>query len=114
MGRRLNYTLDAKPGVELLPDGNHVAPLMKGKESAINPQRLVLFRRRENLAVAYPNRAAYAVSKRATRDGGQGMARYSRPGSASQRDCAGPVRWDRLVGHRRQARIVSNGAEKLP
>ena len=92
-----NYTLDANlvSNYFLI---HHVAPLMKRQGSGYVLNVSSYFGGEKYLAVAYPNRADYAVSKSGQRAMVESMARYLGPEIQFNAIAPGPVDGDRLAG----------------
>ena len=92
-----NYTLDANlvSNYVLI---HHVAPLMKRQGSGYVLNVSSYFGGEKYLAVAYPNRADYAVSKSGQRAMVESMARYLGPEVQFNAIAPGPVDGDRLAG----------------
>ncbi len=92
-----NYTLDANlvSNYFLM---HHVAPLMKAQGSGYILNVSSYFGGEKYLAVAYPNRADYAVSKSGQRAMVESMARYLGPEVQFNAIAPGPVNGDRLSG----------------
>ena len=92
-----NYTLDANliSNYFLI---HHVAPLMKRQGSGYVLNVSSYFGGEKYLAVAYPNRADYAVSKSGQRAMVESMARYLGPEVQFNAIAPGPVDGDRLAG----------------
>jgi len=92
-----NYTLDANliSNYFLI---HHVAPLMKRQGSGYVLNVSSYFGGEKFLAVAYPNRADYAVSKSGQRAMVESMARYLGPEVQFNAIAPGPVDGDRLAG----------------
>ncbi len=92
-----NYTLDANlvSNYFLM---HHVAPLMKAQGSGYILNVSSYFGGEKYLAVAYPNRADYAVSKSGQRAMVESMARYLGPEVQFNAIAPGPVDGDRLSG----------------
>lgn len=92
-----NYTLDANlvSNYFLM---HHVAPLMKAQGSGYILNVSSYFGGEKYLAVAYPNRADYAVSKAGQRAMVESMARYLGPEVQFNAIAPGPVDGDRLSG----------------
>ncbi len=92
-----NYTLDANliSNYFLM---HHVVPLMKRQGSGYILNVSSYFGGEKYLAVAYPNRADYAVSKSGQRAMVESMARYLGPEVQFNAIAPGPVDGDRLAG----------------
>lgn len=92
-----NYTLDANliSNYFLM---HHVVPLMKKQGSGYILNVSSYFGGEKYLAVAYPNRADYAVSKSGQRAMVESMARYLGPEVQFNAIAPGPVDGDRLSG----------------
>jgi len=92
-----NYTLDANliSNYVLM---HHVVPLMKRQGSGYVLNVSSYFGGEKYLAVAYPNRADYAVSKAGQRAMVESMARYLGPEVQFNAIAPGPVDGDRLAG----------------
>ena len=92
-----NYTLDANliSNYALI---HHVVPLMKAQGSGYILNVSSYFGGEKYLAVAYPNRADYAVSKSGQRAMVEAMARYLGPEVQFNAIAPGPVDGDRLAG----------------
>ena len=92
-----NYTLDANliSNYFLM---HHVVPLMKKQGSGYILNVSSYFGGEKYLAVAYPNRADYAVSKSGQRAMVESMARYLGPEIQFNAIAPGPVDGDRLAG----------------
>ena len=92
-----NYTLDANliSNYFLM---HHVVPLMKQQGSGYILNVSSYFGGEKYLAVAYPNRADYAVSKAGQRAMVETMARYLGPEVQFNAIAPGPVDGDRLAG----------------
>jgi len=92
-----NYTLDANliSNYVLM---HHVVPLMKRQGSGYILNVSSYFGGEKYLAVAYPNRADYAVSKSGQRAMVESMARYLGPEVQFNAIAPGPVDGDRLAG----------------
>ncbi len=92
-----NHTLDANliSNYFLI---HHVAPLMKRQGSGYVLNVSSYFGGEKYLAVAYPNRADYAVSKSGQRAMVESMARYLGPEIQFNAIAPGPVDGDRLAG----------------
>ena len=92
-----NYTLDANliSNYFLM---HHVVPLMKAQGSGYILNVSSYFGGEKYLAVAYPNRADYAVSKSGQRAMVESMARYLGPEVQFNAIAPGPVDGDRLAG----------------
>ncbi len=92
-----NYTLDANlvSNYFLM---HHVVPLMKKQGSGYILNVSSYFGGEKYLAVAYPNRADYAVSKAGQRAMVESMARYLGPEVQFNAIAPGPVDGDRLSG----------------
>ena len=92
-----NYTLDANliSNYFLM---HHVVPLMKKQGSGYILNVSSYFGGEKYLAVAYPNRADYAVSKAGQRAMVESMARYLGPEVQFNAIAPGPVDGDRLAG----------------
>jgi len=92
-----NYTLDANliSNYFLM---HHVVPLMKKQGSGYILNVSSYFGGEKYLAVAYPNRADYAVSKSGQRAMVESMARYLGPEVQFNAIAPGPVDGDRLAG----------------
>jgi malonyl-CoA reductase / 3-hydroxypropionate dehydrogenase (NADP+) len=92
-----NYTLDANLISNFLLI-HHVVPLMKAQGSGYILNVSSYFGGEKYLAVAYPNRADYAVSKSGQRAMVEAMARYLGPEIQFNAIAPGPVDGDRLAG----------------
>lgn len=92
-----NYTLDANL-VSNYVMMHHVVPLMKRQGSGYVLNVSSYFGGEKFLAVAYPNRADYAVSKSGQRAMVESMARYLGPEVQFNAIAPGPVDGDRLAG----------------
>jgi malonyl-CoA reductase / 3-hydroxypropionate dehydrogenase (NADP+) len=92
-----NYTLDANL-VSNFVLMHHVVPLMKAQGSGYVLNVSSYFGGEKYLAVAYPNRADYAVSKSGQRAIVESMARYLGPEVQLNAIAPGPVDGDRLAG----------------
>ena len=92
-----NYTLDANL-VSNYVLMHHVVPLMKRQGSGYILNVSSYFGGEKYLAVAYPNRADYAVSKSGQRAMVESMARYLGPEVQFNAIAPGPVDGDRLAG----------------
>ena len=92
-----NYTLDANL-VSNYVLMHHVVPLMKAQGSGYILNVSSYFGGEKYLAVAYPNRADYAVSKSGQRAMVESMARYLGPEVQFNAIAPGPVDGDRLAG----------------
>ena len=92
-----NYTLDANliSNYYLI---HQVVPLMKAQGSGYVLNVSSYFGGEKYLAVAYPNRADYAVSKSGQRAMVESMARYLGPEVQFNAIAPGPVDGDRLAG----------------
>ena len=92
-----NYTLDANlvSNYFLM---HHVVPLMKAQGSGYILNVSSYFGGEKYLAVAYPNRADYAVSKSGQRAMVEAMSRYLGPEVQFNAIAPGPVDGDRLAG----------------
>lgn len=92
-----NYTLDANliSNYFLM---HHVVPMMKKQGSGYILNVSSYFGGEKYLAVAYPNRADYAVSKSGQRAMVESMARYLGPEVQFNAIAPGPVDGDRLAG----------------
>jgi malonyl-CoA reductase/3-hydroxypropionate dehydrogenase (NADP+) len=92
-----NYTLDANlvSNYFLM---HHVVPLMKAQGSGYILNVSSYFGGEKYLAVAYPNRADYAVSKSGQRAMVESMSRYLGPEVQFNAIAPGPVDGDRLAG----------------
>jgi malonyl-CoA reductase/3-hydroxypropionate dehydrogenase (NADP+) len=92
-----NYTLDANliSNYVLM---HHTVPLMKAQGSGYVLNVSSYFGGEKYLAVAYPNRADYAVSKSGQRAMVESMARYLGPEVQFNAIAPGPVAGDRLAG----------------
>jgi malonyl-CoA reductase/3-hydroxypropionate dehydrogenase (NADP+) len=92
-----NYTLDANliSNYVLM---HHVIPLMKAQGSGYILNVSSYFGGEKYLAVAYPNRADYAVSKAGQRAMVESLARYLGPEVQFNAIAPGPVDGDRLGG----------------
>ena len=92
-----NYTLDANlvSNYFLM---HHVVPLMKQQGSGYILNVSSYFGGEKYLAVAYPNRADYAVSKSGQRAMVESMSRYLGPEVQFNAIAPGPVDGDRLAG----------------
>ena len=92
-----NYTLDANL-ISNFVLMHHVVPLMKAQGSGYVLNVSSYFGGEKYLAVAYPNRADYAVSKSGQRAMVEAMARYLGPEVQFNAIAPGPVDGDRLAG----------------
>ena len=92
-----NYTLDANL-VSNFTLMHHAVPLMKAQGSGYVLNVSSYFGGEKYLAVAYPNRADYAVSKSGQRAMVESMARYLGPEVQFNAIAPGPVAGDRLAG----------------
>ena len=92
-----NYTLDANL-VSNFALMHHVVPLMKAQKSGYVLNVSSYFGGEKYLAVAYPNRADYAVSKAGQRAMVESLARYLGPEVQFNAIAPGPVAGDRLKG----------------
>lgn len=92
-----NYTLDANL-VSNFFVMHHVVPLMKKQGSGYILNVSSYFGGEKYLAVAYPNRADYAVSKSGQRAMVEAMSRYLGPEVQFNAIAPGPVDGDRLSG----------------
>ena len=92
-----NYTLDANL-VSNYVLMHHVVPLMKAQGSGYILNVSSYFGGEKYLAVAYPNRADYAVSKSGQRAMVESMSRYLGPEVQFNAIAPGPVDGDRLAG----------------
>ena len=92
-----NYTLDANL-VSNYVLMHHAVPLMKAQGSGYVLNVSSYFGGEKYLAVAYPNRADYAVSKSGQRAMVESMARYLGPEVQFNAIAPGPVAGDRLAG----------------
>ena len=92
-----NYTLDANLVSNYLLM-HHAAPLMKAQGSGYILNVSSYFGGEKYLAVAYPNRADYAVSKAGQRAMVESLARYLGPEVQFNAIAPGPVDGDRLSG----------------
>lgn len=92
-----NYTLDANL-ISNFVLMHHVVPLMKAQGSGYVLNVSSYFGGQRNLAVAYPNRADYAVSKSGQRAMVESMSRYLGPEVQFNAIAPGPVDGDRLAG----------------
>ncbi len=92
-----NYTLDANL-VSNFVLMHHVVPIMKAQGSGYVLNVSSYFGGEKYLAVAYPNRADYAVSKSGQRAMVESMARYLGPEVQFNAIAPGPVDGDRLAG----------------
>ncbi len=92
-----NYTLDANL-ISNFVLMHHVVPLMKAQGSGYILNVSSYFGGEKYLAVAYPNRADYAVSKSGQRAMVESMARYLGPEVQFNAIAPGPVDGDRLAG----------------
>ncbi len=92
-----NYTLDANliSNYVLM---HHAVPLMKAQGSGYVLNVSSYFGGEKYLAVAYPNRADYAVSKAGQRAMVESMSRYLGPEVQFNAIAPGPVAGDRLAG----------------
>lgn len=92
-----NYTLDANlvSNYHLM---HHVVPLMKAQQSGYILNVSSYFGGEKYLAVAYPNRSDYAVSKAGQRAMVEALARYLGPEVQFNAIAPGPVDGDRLAG----------------
>jgi malonyl-CoA reductase/3-hydroxypropionate dehydrogenase (NADP+) len=91
------YTLDANLVSNYLLM-HHVVPLMKAQGSGYVLNVSSYFGGEKFLAVAYPNRADYAVSKSGQRAMVESMSRYLGPEIQFNAIAPGPVDGDRLAG----------------
>jgi len=91
------YTLDANLVSNYLLM-HHVVPLMKAQGSGYILNVSSYFGGEKFLAVAYPNRADYAVSKAGQRAMVESMSRYLGPEVQFNAIAPGPVDGDRLAG----------------
>jgi malonyl-CoA reductase/3-hydroxypropionate dehydrogenase (NADP+) len=91
------YTLDANLVSNYLLM-HHVVPLMKAQGSGYILNVSSYFGGEKFLAVAYPNRADYAVSKSGQRAMVESMSRYLGPEIQFNAIAPGPVDGDRLAG----------------
>ena len=91
------YTLDANL-VSNFALMHHVVPLMKAQGSGYVLNVSSYFGGEKYLAVAYPNRADYAVSKSGQRAMVESLARYLGPEVQFNAIAPGPVAGDRLAG----------------
>ena len=91
------YTLDANLVSNYLLM-HHVVPLMKAQGSGYVLNVSSYFGGEKFLAVAYPNRADYAVSKAGQRAMVESMSRYLGPEIQFNAIAPGPVDGDRLAG----------------
>jgi malonyl-CoA reductase/3-hydroxypropionate dehydrogenase (NADP+) len=92
-----NYTLDANL-ISNFVLMHHVVPLMKAQGSGYVLNVSSYFGGEKYLAVAYPNRADYAVSKSGQRAMVESMSRYLGPEVQFNAIAPGPVDGDRLAG----------------
>ena len=92
-----NYTLDANL-ISNFTLMHHAVPLMKAQGSGYVLNVSSYFGGEKYLAVAYPNRADYAVSKSGQRAMVESMARYLGPEVQFNAIAPGPVAGDRLAG----------------
>lgn len=92
-----NYTLDANLVSNYLLM-HHVVPLMKAQGSGYVLNVSSYFGGEKYLAVAYPNRADYGVSKAGQRAMVEALARYLGPEVQFNAIAPGPVDGDRLSG----------------
>ncbi len=92
-----NYTLDANL-ISNFVLMHHVVPLMKAQGSGYVLNVSSYFGGEKYLAVAYPNRADYAVSKSGQRAMVEAMSRYLGPEVQFNAIAPGPVDGDRLAG----------------
>ena len=92
-----NYTLDANL-ISNFFVMHHVVPLMKAQGSGYVLNVSSYFGGEKYLAVAYPNRADYAVSKSGQRAMVESMSRYLGPEVQFNAIAPGPVDGDRLAG----------------
>ena len=92
-----NHTLDANL-VSNFALIHHVVPLMKAQGSGYVLNVSSYFGGEKYLAVAYPNRADYAVSKAGQRAMVEALARYFGPEVQFNAIAPGPVAGDRLAG----------------
>lgn len=92
-----NYTLDANLVSNYLLM-HHVVPLMKAQKSGYILNVSSYFGGEKYLAVAYPNRSDYAVSKAGQRAMVEALARYLGPEIQFNAIAPGPVDGDRLAG----------------
>jgi malonyl-CoA reductase/3-hydroxypropionate dehydrogenase (NADP+) len=92
-----NYTLDANL-ISNFALMHHVVPLMKAQKSGYVLNVSSYFGGEKYLAVAYPNRADYAVSKAGQRAMVESFARYLGPEVQFNAIAPGPVAGDRLAG----------------
>lgn len=92
-----NYTLDANLISNYLLM-HHVVPLMKAQGAGYILNVSSYFGGEKYLAVAYPNRADYAVSKAGQRAMVEAMARHLGPEIQFNAIAPGPVAGDRLAG----------------
>jgi malonyl-CoA reductase/3-hydroxypropionate dehydrogenase (NADP+) len=92
-----NYTLDANL-ISNFVLMHHAVPLMKAQGSGYILNVSSYFGGEKYLAVAYPNRADYAVSKSGQRAMVESMARYLGPEVQFNAIAPGPVDGDRLAG----------------
>lgn len=92
-----NYTLDANL-ISNFVLMHHVVPLMKAQGSGYVLNVSSYFGGEKYLAVAYPNRADYAVSKSGQRAMVEAMARHLGPEVQFNAIAPGPVDGDRLAG----------------
>ena len=92
-----NYTLDANL-ISNFFVMHHVVPLMKAQGSGYVLNVSSYFGGEKYLAVAYPNRADYAVSKSGQRAMVEAMSRYLGPEVQFNAIAPGPVDGDRLAG----------------
>lgn len=91
------YTLDANLVSNYLLM-HHVVPLMKAQKSGYILNVSSYFGGEKYLAVAYPNRSDYAVSKAGQRAMVESLARYLGPEVQFNAIAPGPVDGDRLAG----------------
>ena len=92
-----NYTLNANL-ISNFALMHHVVPLMKAQNSGYVLNVSSYFGGEKYLAVAYPNRADYAVSKSGQRAMVESLARYLGPEVQFNAIAPGPVAGDRLAG----------------
>ena len=92
-----NYTLDANL-ISNFVLMHHVVPIMKAQGSGYVLNVSSYFGGEKYLAVAYPNRSDYAVSKSGQRAMVESMARYLGPEVQFNAIAPGPVDGDRLAG----------------
>ncbi len=92
-----NYTLDANL-ISNFVLMHHAVPLMKAQGSGYVLNVSSYFGGEKYLAVAYPNRADYAVSKSGQRAMVESMSRYLGPEVQFNAIAPGPVDGDRLAG----------------